>query len=119
MRYKGKKGKAWEAVKHWTRRTYTDCYTCGAKDLTTYNAQAGHFLPVGSVGSNNTLSWDHRQIRLQCGRCNGAGQGEQVIFRNKLVQELGEDVVEELESRRYKIDPVKDWDAMKEFYDNL
>lgn len=119
MRYKGIKGKAWEAVKRWCRRTYTDCYTCGAKDLVSYNAQAGHCWPVGWVGSNNTLSWDHRQIRLQCGHCNGAGQGMQGIFEPKLLQELGEETYNELYARRTKVDPVKDWQAIIDFYDAL
>ena len=118
-RYKGEKGNAWKSVKEWVRRTYTDCYTCGAKDLITYNAQAGHYLPVGLVGSNNTLSWDEHQIRLQCGRCNGAGQGEQVKFRARLVKEYGEEFVKQLEQRQYKVDKVKDWKAIKRHFDEL
>jgi len=118
MRYKGDKGKAWQAVKTWCRATYTDCYTCPARDLQGYNAHSGHCWPVGHVGSNNTLSWDHRQIRLQCGRCNGAGQGMQVQFRAGLVREYGEKEVEEMEVRRYKVDPVKDWVAVKQKYAN-
>lgn len=109
MRYKGIKGKAWEAVKSWCRRTYKDCYTCPARDLEGYNAQAGHCWPVGYVGSNNTLSWDRKQIRLQCGRCNGAGQGMQTEFRRGLVMEYGEDMVAEMEVRQHRVDPIKDW----------
>lgn len=119
MRYKGIKGRAWNEVKKWTRRTFKDCYTCPAKDLQGQNAQAGHCYPVGLVGSNNTLSWDHRQIRLQCGRCNGVGQGMQAFFKQRLKRELGEDVVEELEKRIHKTDPVKDWNEIIEFYKNL
>jgi hypothetical protein len=112
MRYKGIKGKAWEAIKTRVREREKDCYTCGAKNLIGANAQAGHFLPVAIVGSNNTLSWDERQIHLQCGRCNGVGQGQQVAFRLALVRDYGEEVVKEFEARRWKVDPVKNWQAI-------
>jgi hypothetical protein len=118
-RYTGKKGLAWEAVKRWSRRIWSDCYTCGAPNLTSYNAQAGHCWPVAIVGSNNTLSWEPRQIRLQCGRCNGPGQGEQAIFEKKLEVELGKKVFAELKARRYKTDPIKDWVAVRVFFDSL
>lgn len=120
-RYKGEKGKAWKAVKEWVRRTYQDCYTCNARDLISYNAQAGHYAPVGLVGSNNHLSWDSDFIRLQCGRCNGPGQGMAVEFRARLVQEHGEEKVAEFD-RQVKartINPVKDWKAIKEHFDSL
>lgn len=116
MRYKSLKGKAWEAVKRWSRRNYTDCYTCQAKNLISYNAQAGHCYPVAISGSNNTLSWDKKNIRLQCGRCNGAGQGMQVEFRRRLVNEYGEKEVKNLEIRVHKVDPIKDWNKIIEYF---
>lgn len=119
MRYKGDKGKAWEAVKRWTRRTFKDCYTCGAREIEGMNAQAGHCWPVAIVGSNNTLSWDERQIRLQCGRCNGVGQGMQEMFIARLIQEHGRSVVASMRARVYKVDPVKDWKAIREHFDAL
>ena len=119
MRYKGVKGKAWEAVKRYVRRKEKDCYTCEAKDLQGQNAQAGHFLPVAIVGSNNRLSWDERQIHLQCGRCNGAGQGQQVAYRRHLIEDYGEEAVQEIEKRRWKVDPIKNWDAIIEHFDSL
>lgn len=115
MRYKGIKGKCWMALRKKVFEKYgTDCYTCPAKALTAYNLQAGHFLPVGLVGSNNTLSWDIGQIRPQCGRCNGVGQGMQVEFRAHLVKDLGEEAVVEFEKRRWKVDPIKDWEKLLE-----
>lgn len=119
MRYKGEKGKAWEAIKKYVRAKEKDCYTCTAKNLSGINAQAGHFLPVAIVGSNNTLSWDERQIHLQCSRCNGVGQGQQVAYRLKLVAEFGESIVQELEKRRWKVDPIKNWKEIIERYENL
>lgn len=107
-RYKGKKGTAWNYVKKIVREREKDCYTCGAKNLQSYNAQAGHYQPVGLVGSNNKKSWDLRFIRLQCGRCNGVGQGMQGQFRKKLVEELGEEVVDDFDKRvmSKEVDPV-------------
>lgn len=119
MRYKGIKGRAWQAVSDWCRRTYKDCYTCPNRNLTGQNAQAGHCWPVSLVGSNNTLSWDEKQIRLQCGHCNGAGQGMQEVFVAKLVQELGQKTVAQLRARVYKVDPIKDWKAVKEHFETL
>ena len=117
MRWKGKKAKAWEAVRAYVKAKEKDCYTCQRKDLKGGDAQAGHFLPVGLVGSNNKLSWDERQIHLQCSRCNGAGQGEQVVYRAHLRREYGDKVVRELEARKY--DPIKDWDEIISHYEQL
>lgn len=120
MRYKGIKGRAWEWVKKIMRKWYKHCYTCDAKNLVSYNAQAGHYMPVAIVGSNNTRAWDLRFIKLQCGHCNGAGQGMQGIFRKKLVKELGEEVVADYEKRvrAKEVSPVKDWDALIVGYEN-
>lgn len=114
MRYKGIKEKCWQKVREIVKKRETDCYTCGAKNLEGKNAQAGHCFPVSHVGSNNTLSWDLRQIHLQCSRCNGAGQGMQKEFLEHLTRDYGHSVVEELLQRRYKVDPVKDWGALLE-----
>ena len=121
MRYKGIKGKAWEAVKSWTRRIYKDCYTCSAKNLISFNANAGHYQPVALVGSNNKLAWDCRFIRLTCSRCNGPGEGMQVIFRKNLVKEHGEKVVAEYD-RQVKgkfVNPVKNWQEVITHFENL
>lgn len=119
MRWKKDKGRAWEAVRAYVKAKEKHCYTCPAKNLEGQNAQAGHFLPVGLVGSNNKLSWDERQIHLQCGRCNGVGQGEQALFRVHLVRDYGEATVLELEARRYKVDAIKDWQKVIGHYQDL
>ena len=121
MRYVGIKGKVWEEVKAWTRRTWTDCYTCGARNIEGKNAQAGHYWPVALNGSNNNRSWDERFIRLQCGYCNGTGQGRQADYRKNLVKELGEKVVAQYEkdARAKKVDRVTDWNAIKNKFENL
>ena len=119
MRWKGQKAKAWEAVRAYVKSKEKDCYTCGRRNLVGIDAQAGHYLPVGLVGSNNTLSWDERQIHLQCSRCNGVGQGQAVAYREALCRDYGEKTVKELEARRWKVDKVKFWNEITLHYEDL
>ena len=121
MRYRGAKGKAWEAVRLWCRRKYKHCYTCLAKNLLGQNSQAGHYQPIALVGSNNKKAWDERFIRLQCFTCNGVGQGMQNIFRRNLVKEHGEGVVAKFdkEVKAKKVDPVKDWQGLIDRFNGL
>lgn len=116
-RWKGKKGKCWNLIRQIVFKKYgTNCFTCPRTNLVGTNLQCGHYLTVAVVGSNNRLSWDINQLRPQCSYCNGVGQGEQVRFRFGLVKQLGEEKVQELEARRHKIDPIKNWDK---FYEEL
>lgn len=109
MRYKGIKAKCWEVVRQICFTRNPHCYTCTSKDLVGQNRSAGHFLPVALVGSNNTLSWDTRQIHTQCGNCNGKGQGMQVEYRKRLVKDYGEAATANFEARRWRVDPVKNF----------
>lgn len=115
MRYKGKKGKCWNEIKRIIRTRYKHCYTCGAKNLEGMNAHAGHYRPVAIVGSNNKKAWDLNFIRLQCGRCNGVGQGMTLEFNKRLVQELGKEAVEAYDKAvtAKTVDPV-DFDLLLE-----
>ena len=119
MRYTGIKGKVWERVKAWCRRNYKDCYTCPNKNLEGTNCQTGHYQPVALVGSNNKKAWDKRFIRMQCSRCNGAGQGMQNEFRRNLVKEHGEKVVAQFdkEVKAKKVDKVENWQAVMDDFD--
>lgn len=121
MRYIGEKGKVWEAVKKSVRRREKHCYTCPAKNLKGINAQAGHYRPVAIVGVNNTRSWDERFIHLQCYRCNGPGQGQQVAYRLHLVSDYGEEVVAEFDRLvdAKQVSPVKDWKAIIKRFEML
>lgn len=112
MRYAGVKGRAWEAVKRYVRSKEKDCYTCPAKNLEAYNAQAGHYKPVSLVGSNNRWSWHPTFIHLQCGRCNGAGAGMPHEYEARLRREFGDAVVDEFEANYRRVNPIKDWDSI-------
>ena len=75
MRYVGIKGHAWTAVsKYIIKRDGGQCSTCHRK-APEYRMNAGHYQPVGLVGSNNRLSWDEMNIHCQCTVCNNQGQG--------------------------------------------
>lgn len=113
------KGLCWELVKKLVRKREKDCYTCHRKDLEGENAHAGHCYPVAQVGSNNTLSWDLRLIHLQCGYCNGTGQGEQGLYEERIKKDYGEAFLQEARQRRYKSDPIKNWKLKLEELEGL
>jgi hypothetical protein len=78
--------------------------------------QAGHYHPVGLVGSNNTLSWDEENIHCQCSYCNGTGQGMQVRMREYITRKYGKATVKALDARVGAIDPVRDWQNIIDHY---
>lgn len=120
-RYKGLKGKAWEAVKRSVRSRERDCYTCGRKDLLAngFQADCGHYKPVAMVGSNNKWSWDERFIHLQCSRCNGPGQGMAREYEQALRMEFGDAVVDEFEASYRRPNPIKNWQEVIDRFDSL
>jgi len=120
MRYKGLKGKAWDALRHYVyqRDNYT-CVTCGRSRDQGYQIQAGHYLPMGSVGSNNKLSWDEFNIHAQCAKCNSTGQGEQELMASHIQRTYGKKKLTELKSRRYKVDPIKNWQIIIDYYNEI
>lgn len=117
MRYKGDKGKAWDALRKYVyeRDNYT-CVTCGRTRDEGYQMQAGHFYPMGATGSNNKLSWDEFNVHCQCARCNGPGQGEQAAMEHYIIRTYGKKKLAELKERRNRVDPVKDWKALTDYY---
>jgi len=115
---KNKKGKLWNLVREYIlKRDDYRCVTCDRSRDQGNIMQGGHFQPVGLVGSNNTLSWDERNIYAQCAYCNGIGQGQQVLMAEHIARVHGKKVLEELKARRFKIDPVKDWDKLTKEYE--
>ena len=117
MRYVGIKGKVWKAVSRYIRlRDNNVCVTCGKRGEDGWQMQAGHYIPVGLQGSNNRLSWDEYNIHCQCARCNGAGQGEQALMAAYIHRTYGKMKLTELNGRKGKTDPVKDWQALLDYY---
>jgi hypothetical protein len=80
------------------RDMMAQCFTCGAFVCVTKRGggQAGHFRSRGHGGSSG-LYFDERAIRVQCAKCNAWRQGRPDEFREGLVDEYGEETVQELE----------------------
>ena len=79
--------------------THCKCYTCGS-DLTigTYNCQCGHYYPKGGYPA---LYFHENNTRPQCYHCNINLSGNSPIFRERLIKEIGEDGVAELDNTRH------------------
>ena len=65
------------------------CYTCGA---TQRQMQCGHYL---SRGLHN-IRWEEDNARPQCALCNMFHGGSIEDFRTRLVEEIGEERIAEL-----------------------
>lgn len=75
------------------------CYTCGNPvELNTSNCQLGHYIPRGGYSG---LTFHPDNSRIQDYHCNIGLKGNTVEFRIKLVEEIGIERVEELESIRH------------------
>jgi len=70
------------------------CPTCGkVRD----NMQAGHFIHAGS-GANWPIRFHHENIWPQCVYCNMYRAGASALYREFIIRERGEPVVEYLEN---------------------
>jgi hypothetical protein len=75
------------------------CYTCEKSlEPNTTDCQLGHYLPRGAYPG---LTFERDNVRLQCMRCNVFLHGNTFEFRARLVDELGESKVLELEAKRH------------------
>ena len=70
---------------------------------------AGHFR---SVGSAPHLRFDERNVNGQCKKCNRFGAGQAHGYRMGLIERIGRDAVEELESdqepRKYTVEQLQE-----------
>ena len=85
-----------QVLSKWVRNIYSDgvyvtCYTCG-KSLEFSEAHCGHWIPR----TESPTRYDPRNVRLQDAACNTFRSGMPHVFRENLVQEIGEDQVKEL-----------------------
>ena len=81
------------------RDCIAECYTCGTLVNITkgnHGGQAGHYRSRG-IGGSSGLYFDERAIKTQCMRCNGFEQGRPDEFREHLIRDYGDKVVEELD----------------------
>lgn len=76
------------------------CESCGTTQ--TIQWQAGHYRPAGV---NSALMFDVSNVWLQCKCCNEEKSGNLVLYRNALVNRLGEDAVKALDENH----EIKHW----------
>lgn len=91
--------KLWELCKRITRLKYSNtCYTCGTGNLSGANWQTGHMLAKASVGAY--MKYDLRILRPQCYNCNINHGGRGADFYAKMLREIGEEKMAELQKDR-------------------
>ena len=76
-----------------------NCFTCG-RELTIGrpDCHGGHYYPKGGYGF---LYFHENNVRPQCYRCNIGLEGNTQVFREKLIEEIGELGVKELDDSRH------------------
>lgn len=74
------------------------CYTCGKSGLSGSNWHTGHLWPKASLGAY--LKYDIRVLRPQCYHCNINLGGNGAVFYRKMIEEHGQDYVDDLEADR-------------------
>lgn len=85
------------------------CFTCH-KRIEGYNLQVGHFLPRSTCGA--ILKYDLRNLRPQCGYCNGFLGGYGAAYYDHLLQTEGKEYIAKLFMDKRKI--VKAYDFWAE-----
>lgn len=94
--------KLWQVCRELATKLYPPhCYTCGAKNLEGSNRQLGHMWAKASLGAK--LKYDIRVLRWQCAVCNLWRGGMGADFYKRMLNEIGEDKMRELEKERQQL----------------
>lgn len=102
----------WNHCKRITRQRYINkdgtftCFTCGKPILEASNAHTGHFIPSSTCGA--FLRFDLRNLRIQDYACNINGGGQGALFYKRLVEEEGQEYVDQLFIDKNKIVKASD-----------
>lgn len=67
------------------QRHGSDCYTCGAKELTGSNRHIGHFIPSSVCSA--AMRYDLENLRPQCYRCNIHLSGNWPAYESHLIRD--------------------------------
>lgn len=120
------KKKAWEAFSQYIRlrdcigatggTDYGRCITC-ERPYERKQLQGGHFIP----GHGNSVYFDERNVHAQCYSCNMYKGGNVLIYRDKMLEMYGQDVIDELrrldkQTRKFTVDELKE---LREHYNEL
>lgn len=106
------KQKAWDVFSKYIRLSNSyklspggervcECYTCGARKEWKF-MQAGHYI----AGHRAINMFNEINVKPQCALCNIYKHGDPITYREHLVKDYGEDIVEELEAHR---NDIKQW----------
>ncbi len=104
----------WELCKQIVRKRYQNkdgtwnCYTCGRLIDEPAKAQTGHFIASGACGA--FLRHDLRNLRIQDYYCNINLGGNGAQFYKNMVEEVGQEAVDQLFRDKNKI--VKTYDHL-------
>lgn len=83
----------------------TECFTCGYK-AHWKRLQNGHYITRALYYTR----WDERNCRPQCFVCNMRRQGMSHVFREKLVNEYGEQSIKQMElMAKRRFDEDDEW----------
>lgn len=115
------KKKLWKVFSEYIRRKYSDsegysrCYTCDKIDHWK-NMQCGHF--VG--GRKNAVLFNEECVRVQCAGCNVFLHGNYQIYTLKMIDEVGQNKVEELLALKHTTKKISllELSNMLEYYKN-
>lgn len=89
------------------------CFTCG-REYHFKELQAGHFV----AGRGNAVLFDELGVRAQCKRCNIFNHGEPLVYRRELIKELGEDIVDTMEMKKWRTRKysIQELDCLRHYY---
>ena len=93
--------------------THGRCFTCSK--VVPYNqAEAGHYISR----RYKATCYDEQNVNLQCEDCNEYKSGNLKVYKEKIIQVYGQEVLEDLESKKYQSALFKGYvlDEMKEHY---
>lgn len=89
---------AWRIFSEYVRRNAKGiCFTCGAR-VGWKALHAGHYISANVCGK--TLFFDTRNVRGQCVRCNLFLHGNAPAFALALINEMGQEILNELNTIR-------------------
>lgn len=82
------------------------CITCGASGLTGRNCHAGHYISVRF----KRIAFDEKNMNCQCFKCNVTYKGNLIIYRIKMIEKYGIELVKNFENIEISQDVYKLYD---------
>jgi len=100
--------KLWKLCREIAIKRYEpNCYTCETKNLQGFNKQLGHMWAKASLGAY--MKYDLRILRWQCMICNQFHGGRCADFYARMLKEIGQEAMEQLQKDRQVTVNAYDW----------